>query len=285
MCSLKLITYRNTIIIVIIDYLYCYYNWWQLASENPYGYSMCCLRTYCVSFSSIFYLYTESVYFILLCNMSNKILPHHTIPLLANKIPTSTINPLSYVKNDPNSIVIEEVSEREVSDIIKSPSNSSAGWDGFPISIAKQCSKNFVKPLKALINSSIREGVFPCELKKARVVPIFKTGDNSLINNYRPISILSFYLKVFEKLMYNKLYNFIEANDILYAHQYGFRRGHSTQQAIITLINKITKSLNSDDFVISVFIDLNKAFDRVPTNILLAKLQAYGIRGDYIKWF
>ena len=69
-------TYRNTNI--IIDYLYCYYNWWQLSSENPYGYSMCCLRTYCVFFS-LFYLYTESVYFILFCSMSNKILPYHTI--------------------------------------------------------------------------------------------------------------------------------------------------------------------------------------------------------------
>ena len=85
--------------------------------------------------------------------------------------------------------------------------------------------------------------------------------------------------------MYNKLYNFIEANDILYARQYGFRRGQSTQQGIITLIDKITKSVNSDDFVISVFLDLKKALDCVPTNILLAKLQAYGIQGDYIKWF
>ena len=106
-----------------------------------------------------------------------------------------------------------------------------------------------------------------------------------MTNNYRPISILSFYSNVFEKLMYNKLYNFVEANDILYAHQYRFRRGNSTQQAIITLINKITKSVNSDDFVISVFSDLKKAFDCVPTNILLAKLQAYGIRREYIKWF
>ena len=89
--------------------------------------------------------------------------------------------------------------------------------------------------------------------------------------------MLSFYSKVFDKLMYNKLYNFIEANDILYSHQYGFRRGHSTQQAIITLIDKMTKSVKSDDFVISVFIDLKKAFDCVPTNIMLAKLQACDI--------
>ena len=170
------------------------------------------------------------------------------------------------------------MSEREVSDIIKSLSNSSAGWDEFPISTAKQCSKNFVKP-------SCREGDFPRELKKARVVPIYKTGDKLLIGNYRPISISSFYSKVFEKFMYTKLYNLIEANDILYAHQYRFRRRHSIQQAIITLIDKITKSVNADDYVISVFIDLKKAFDCVPTNKLLVKLQAYGIRGDCIKWF
>ena len=93
---------------------------------------------------------------------------------MANKIPTSTINPLSYVKNVPNSIVIEDDSEQEVYDIIKSLSNSSAGWEEFPIYIAKQCSKKFVKPLTALVNSSFRERVFPCELKKARVVPIYK---------------------------------------------------------------------------------------------------------------
>ena len=104
-----------------------------------------------------------------------------------------------------------------------------------------------------VIISSYRERAFSREFKNSRVVSIYKTGDKSLINNHRAISISSLFSKVFKKLMYNKLYIFIKANDILYAHQYGFRRGHSTQQAIITLIDKITKSVNSDDFVILTF--------------------------------
>ena len=119
---------------------------------------------------------------------------------------------LSYVENVPNSIIIEDVSEQEVYDVSKSLNNSSAVWDQFPTSIAKQCSTKFIRPLTALINRSFREGIFPTELKRAKVVPIYKAGDKSLIKNYKPISIHSFYFKVFEKLMYNKLYNFIEAN-------------------------------------------------------------------------
>ena len=94
---------------------------------------------------------------------------------------------------------------------------------------------------------------FLSELKLAKVVQIFKSGDSSKITNYRPISVLSYFSKVFERIMYNHItYN------VLYNYQFGFRHKHSTQQAIITLVNKITSSIDTGDFVIGVFLDLKK---------------------------
>ena len=135
-----------------------------------------------------------------------------------------------------------------------------------------------------MINESLRTGICPSELKLARVVPIFKSGDPSLLTNYRPISILSFFSKAFERIVYDYLFDFICTNNILYDYQFGFRPKHSTQQAIITLIDKITKSLDNGDIVISLFIDLKKAFDTVDHRILLRKLYAHGIRGTMLKW-
>ena len=117
----------------------------------------------------------------------------------------STVSPLSFVTQVNNSIFIEEVSVTEVRTTILSLKNSSPGWDEFPTFVAKASIDNYIMPLTHVINKSLKEGVFPSELKLAKVVPIFKAGATNKITNYRPISVLSFFSKVFEKIIYYKL--------------------------------------------------------------------------------
>ena len=205
-------------------------------------------------------------------------------PTLASNI-TCSKDPLTYVNGIANSIVVPNVICMDVRTVISSLKNSSPGFDGIPSFVANQCIDNFIEPLTYIINMSFMEGVFPSELKLAKVVPIFKSGDSTKMSNYRPISILSFFSKIFEKLMYNIVNNFLYKNDIIYKYQFGFRKKHSTQHAIITLVDRITSSLDSGDLVIGVFLDLKKAFDTVDHQILTKKLFSYGIRGNTLKWF
>ncbi len=205
-------------------------------------------------------------------------------PTLAKDL-TCDVNPMSYVRSIPNSIVVLSISAAEIRNVIISLKNSSPGWDEMPASVLKQCVDGYIEPLTHLINQSIIEGVFPKELKLARVVPLFKSGDTTQVTNYRPISVLTFFSKIFERIMYNYVLDFMTEHDIIYKYQFGFRQKHSTQQAIITLVEKITKSLDTGDIVIGVFLDLKKAFDTVDHSILLNKLHAYGIRGNILNWF
>ena len=118
--------------------------------------------------------------------------------------------------------------------------------------------------------------MFPSELKLATEVPIFKASATNKITNYRPILALSFFSNVFEKIIYNYLIEFTDHNDILYSYQFGFRQRHSTQQAIITHVNKITSCLDSGGMVIWVLLHIKTAFDTVDHKILLNKLYVYG---------
>ena len=121
--------------------------------------------------------------------------------------------------------------------------------------IAKQCIQHYIKTLTYLINSSFVCGIFPNELKLAKVIPIFKNGDKQDISNYKPISILSFFSQIFEKTMYNHLINFIDKNKRLYKYQFGFRRLHSTNHAIISLVEKGSHAFDSGKILISVLLN------------------------------
>ena len=139
--------------------------------------------------------------------------------------------------------------------------------------------------LSSIFNESFQYGIFPDKLKIAKAIPIFKKGDSSKNSNYRPISLLSIFSKIIEKLMHQRLYNFLELHEILFQMQFGFRKGHSTDHALISLSERIKNTLDSNRVGCGIFIDLQKAFDTVNHNILLQKLNHYGIRGTALNWF
>ena len=206
---------------------------------------------------------------------------------LASKIPRSSIDPLQYLENfNANSIALYNTNNEEVSNIVKKLKNSLVGPDEISSNVIKHTLNSVVDPLVHIFNLSITHGTFPNELKLAHVTPIYKNGDHFILNNYRPISILPVFSKILERLIYNRLVNYVTSNNILYKHQFGFRENHGTSLALIYLVDKINQALNKGDYIIGTFIDLSKAFDTIDHNILYRKLERYGIRGvalDLIK--
>ena len=146
-------------------------------------------------------------------------------PTLANKIPTQTRKPEYYLDNRiVNSILISPLFEAEFDSIIKSLKDGAPGYDEINKDVL-EISLTHIKPILIhLLNQSLTQGVFPDELKIANVIPLFKNDDRMMFNNYRPVSLLSTLSKVYEKVMYNRLIDFLEAEKILYEKQFGFRK-------------------------------------------------------------
>ena len=131
----------------------------------------------------------------------------------------------------------------------------------------------------------MQQGIFPSKLKIATVVPIHKGGKKTDIANYRPISLLSAFSKIYEKIMHARTFDFLTKQKVLYQHQYGFRKSHCCEHAILMAQNSILDSLNNKHIAMLLLIDFSKAFDMVDHKILLQKLEHYGIRGVALKWF
>lgn len=177
----------------------------------------------------------------------------------------------------------DEVSYCEVREVILNLKNGDArDIYGLTTTLVKCVREILVYPLTKLINRCIRENIFPKSLKRAIVIPVFKKGDRNEIANYRPISLLPIFSKVFEKCIASRIMNYLESNDLLIDCQYGFRKGMSTASAILNLTNYINEAFEAGDYVSTVFCDLSKAFDCVSHGLLISKLTKYKFSSNAI---
>ena len=221
----------------------------------------------------------------LICNKFNEFFIN-VGPSLSKKIPTQNTVPSEYIKNKAvYSLYLEPVNECEIKKLISSLKSNTPGYDMIGSAALKWCVDFISEPLSHVCNMSLQEGIFPDELKIANVIPLYKCDDPKLFNNYRPVSVLSSVSKVFERIMYNRFVSYLNEYKILFSYQFGFRKIHSTYMALMTLMDKLTKCLDNDEYIIGVFLDFSKAFDTVDHVILLQKLSVYGVRGNALSWF
>ena len=208
-------------------------------------------------------------------------------PKLAERIQNNNVNFTTFLgERSVNSIFLDAVTEKEVEiEISNLSGNKSCGHDEIPPKLVKEISKQIVKPLTHIYNQSLLTGVIPNELKIALVTPVFKANSKEEFSNYRPISVLPCFSKILEKIMYKRVMKYLDMHSMLFQSQYGFRKKHSTNLATIELVTKILQAIDNSEYTIGVFLDLAKAFDTVNHEILLKKLEHYGIRGIALEWF
>ena len=155
-----------------------------------------------------------------------------------------------------------------------------------PIKLLKLIKYIISKPLEQIFNFCFSKGVVPDNMKIANVIPIHKKDSQLLVSNYRPISLLSVFSKLLEKLMASRLTSFLENNNIFFENQFGFRSNHSTDYAVLSIVEKILQSaIDNSDYSCGIFLDLSKAFDTVNHKILIDKVNYYGVRGIAKEWF
>ena len=205
---------------------------------------------------------------------------------LADKLDCSGKRPMeSYLtKKFNHSFEFKTIPEAKVIEYFQTlKSKTSFGHDNISSNLLKAICPAIYKPLTHCINRSILTGVFPTNLKLARVLPIYKNkGDPHLMTNYRPISLLPAASKIYEKALYEQIYDYFTEHKLMLDSQYGFRKKHSTEHAALELIDRLMEEIDKKNIPIAIFLDLSKAFDTLNHTILLRKLKYYGFKDSAI---
>ena len=209
-------------------------------------------------------------------------------PALASKIETSNGHDFKKYLLNPaqHQFAFKAITETDIVNLIKEfRPKSSTDSEGLSMKTLKLVSFKLAYPLMIIVNQSLNSGIFPQSLKLAKIKPLLKKDDNTVINNYRPISLLPTISKIVEKVVHKQIVSYLNKHSFLFAGQHGFRNSHSTETATLEFIDKVFKHLDNDKTPISIFLDLSKAFDTLNHNILLQKLSYYGIQNSALTWF
>ena len=207
---------------------------------------------------------------------------------LASKLPSTNREFTDYMSgNFDKSFFFNTVMASEIeTEILSISLNKAHGLYSCPTIILRSIRHILSKPLADIMNKSVSQGVYPSKSKHAKVIPVYKSDDETDPGNYRPISLLSNFNRIFEKVMFKRLKMFLDQNDILFRSQYGFRDKYSTQHAILDIVNTVQSNMDKKLYTCGIFIDLKKSIRySQPHSVLLSKLHHYGIRGVVNDWF
>ena len=159
---------------------------------------------------------------------------------------------------------------------------TSTGVDSVSNKLLKFAKNAISEPMTIIIIQMLRVGIFPDLLKISKVIPVYKKDDNTNLSNYRPISLLPSMSKIFERVILEQLFTYVDDNNLIHRHQYGFRKHHSTEYAALHIVDYVYYKLDLIKIPINLYLDLSKAFDSLLHEILLKKLQHYRICGAAI---
>ena len=199
----------------------------------------------------------------------------------------NTVTNINITGNHVNGANITDI-EFSVKDIEKAidliPCQSAGGPDKFPACILKECKQELALPLYTIWRNSLDSGTIPEIFLQQTIIPIHKKDSKAKAINYRPVSLTSHLIKLFERVLRRKLVDFIETNNLLTKEQYGFRTGMSCMSQLLNHFEKILNLLEKSSNVDVLYLDMSKAFDKVDHAILLRKLESMGIEGKVLKW-